>query len=154
MITVPSRHRRNTPLIRLLARLGWQRDPAAWTVPCRDVDGRRARLLIRLSSSGITITTTAAGPLRLTGQQVVQLLIATRDGLNTFGLLADPEHAESPRDAWRDEAPTAPLDCPGAQREMVHFERPPRPTVRELRARLGTPPAPTAIGHDVTAVGS
>ena len=147
MSTVPSRHRRSTPLIRLLARLGWQRDPEVWTVPCRDVDGSRARLLIRLSPSGITITTTATGPLRLTGQQVVQLWVATRDAINTFGLLADPDHAESPQDAWRTEAPTAPLDPPAAQREVVHFERPPRPTVQELRARLGTPPAPTAVGQ-------
>lgn len=29
------RHHRGTPLIRLLARLGWQRDPASGTVPCR-----------------------------------------------------------------------------------------------------------------------
>lgn len=138
MITAPSRHRRSTPLIRLLARLGWQRDPAVWTVPCRDVDGRRARLLIRLAPSGITITTTASGPLRLTVRQAGDLLAATRDGINTFGLITDPEHAESPRDAWRDEAPTVPLDGPLTQREVVHFERPPRPTVRELRARLGT----------------
>jgi hypothetical protein len=143
---VPSRHRRSTPLIRLLARLGWQRDPEVWTVPCRDVDGSRARLLIRLSPSGITITTTATGPLRLTGQQVVQLWAATRDAINTFGLLTDADHAESPQSAWRTEAPTAPLDCRGVQREVVHFERPPRPTVRELRARLGTPPAPTMVG--------
>ena len=143
MITVPSRHRHTTPLIWLLARLGWQRDPQMWTVPCRDVDGRRARLLIRLSPSGITITTTVAGPVRLTGQQVVQLLIATRDAINTFGLLADTDHPESPRDAWRDEAPTAPLDCPVGPREVIHFERPPRPTVRELQARLGKLPAPT-----------
>ncbi|MGH3866865.1 MAG: hypothetical protein ACRDQ4_12135 [Pseudonocardiaceae bacterium] len=46
------RHHRGTPLIRLLARLGWQRDPDGWTVPCRDLDGRRARLLIRSRRSG------------------------------------------------------------------------------------------------------
>ncbi len=92
-------------------------------------------MLIRLSPSGITITTTATGSLRLTMQQVGQLLVATRDGVNTFGLLADPDHTVSPREAWRVVAPTAPLDGPTTQREMVRFERSPRPTVRELRRK-------------------
>lgn len=59
VIQVTGRHHRGTPLIRLLTRLGWQRDPDGWTVPCRDLDGRRARLLIRLAPIGITITPTA-----------------------------------------------------------------------------------------------
>ncbi len=138
---MPSRHRRSTPLIRLLARLGWQRDPQVWTVPCWDVDGRRTRLLIRLSPSGITITPTASGPLRLTGPQAGDLLVATRDAMNTFDLVAGLDREKAPRSAWRAEAPTAPLDCPAAPREVVHFERPPRPTVRELRARCGMSPA-------------
>ncbi|MFN2495722.1 MAG: hypothetical protein ABR608_07425 [Pseudonocardiaceae bacterium] len=146
MITASGRHRRSTPLVRLLAQLGWQRDPDVWTVPCRDVDGRRARLLIRLSPAGITITTTATGPLRLTMRQVGDLRVATHDAMNTFGLLAGPDRDESPRNACRDEVPTTPLDCPAAQREVVHFEQPQRPTVRELRARLGTASAPTVVG--------
>lgn len=32
MIQVTGLHHRGTPLIRLLARLGWQRDPEGWTV--------------------------------------------------------------------------------------------------------------------------
>ncbi|MGQ0774317.1 MAG: hypothetical protein ACT4NY_07870 [Pseudonocardiales bacterium] len=139
MRPAPGRHRRSTPLIRLLARLGWQRDPAVWTVPCRDLDGRRSRLLIRLSPSGITITTTGAGPLRLNSLQVGQLRAAARDAILTFDLLADPEHTESSRRAWRTDVPTAPLDHAPAQREVVHFERTPRPTVRDLRARIEAP---------------
>lgn len=84
--TAPGRHRRSTPLIQLLARLGWQRDPATWTVPCRDLDGHRTHLLIRLSPSGITITTGATGPLRLDAWQVEQLRAAARDAIHTFGL--------------------------------------------------------------------
>lgn len=105
-------------------------------MPCRDLDGRRARLLIGLSPSGITITTTGMGPLCLTALQVGRLRAAARDAIHTFGLLADPDHLASPQRAWRTEAPTAPLDCPPAQREVVHFGRVPRPTVRELRARI------------------
>jgi hypothetical protein len=91
---VTGRHHRGTPLIRLLARLGWQRDPDGWTVPCRDLDGRRARLLVRLAPTGITLTPTAPGPLRLTVLQVGQLRGAARDAIYTVGLLADPDHAE------------------------------------------------------------
>ncbi|MGH3754522.1 MAG: hypothetical protein ACRDRP_17850 [Pseudonocardiaceae bacterium] len=131
-------HHRNLPLIRLLARLGWQRDPDGWTVPCRDVDGRRARLLIRLSPTGITITPTAPGPLCLTALQVGRLWIAARDAIHTGGLLIDPDHAESAQRSWRAEAPTAPLDGPPAQREVIHLApRPRRPSVWELRSDRG-----------------
>ena len=147
LIPAPSRHRRSTPLLWLLARLGWQRDPQLWTVPCRDVDGRRARLLIRLSPSGITITGSASGPLRVPMLQVGDLHLAIHDAINTFSLLAGPNHPDSAQDPWRDEAPTAPLDSPAGQREVVHFKRAPRSTVRELQTRLGTPPAPAAVDH-------
>jgi hypothetical protein len=129
-------HHRGMPLIRLLARLGWQRDPDSWTVPCRDVDGRRARLLIRLSPSGITITPTAPGPLCFTALHVGRLRGAARDAIHTCGLLID--HAESAKRAWRAEAPTAPLDGLPVQREVIDFAPPPRrPSVGELRSGRG-----------------
>lgn len=131
-------HHRSLPLIRLLARLGWQRDPDGWTVPCRDVDGRRARLLIRLSPTGITITPTAPGPLCLTALQVGRLRIAAHDAIHTGGLLIDPDHAESAQLSWRAEAPTTPLDGTPVQREAIHLAPPPRrPSVWELRSDSG-----------------
>jgi hypothetical protein len=74
-------HQRGTPLVRLLARLSWQRDPERWTVPCQDAGGRRARLLIQLSPSGLTITPTAPGPLWLTALQVGRLQGAAREAI-------------------------------------------------------------------------
>ncbi|MGH3906909.1 MAG: hypothetical protein ACRDTE_22415 [Pseudonocardiaceae bacterium] len=76
------RHRRRTPLIRLLARLGWQRDPDLWTVPCRDPHGRRATLLIQLSPFGITPAATAQGPRYLTGLEVGRLRGAACDAIH------------------------------------------------------------------------
>ena len=129
-----SRHRRSTPLIRLLVRLGWQRDADLWTVPCRDLHGRRARLLIRLWPSGITITANAQGPLYLTALEVGRLRGAAHDAIRTCGLLTDP--AESPPHTA---APTAQLDQPPAQREVIRVERATRPTVSGLRARHQVP---------------
>ena len=34
-------HQRTTPLLHLLARLGWQHDPDLWTVRCRDRAARQ-----------------------------------------------------------------------------------------------------------------
>lgn len=132
MISVPGqRHRRHTPLIRLLARLGWQCDPDLWTVPCRDLHGRRARLLIRLWPSGITLTATAEGSLYLTALQAGRLRGAARDAIQTCDLLTDPEHAEpAPHDS-----PASPLSHTPAEREEVRVERILRPTVPSLRAR-------------------
>lgn len=132
MNTVAGRHRRSTPLIRLLERLGWQRDPALWTVPCRDPHGRRAGLLIRLWPSGITLTATADGPLYLTARETGWLWGASRDAINTCGLLTRTDPAES---APRTGAAPVPFEQPPTLREVVQIERPPRPTVSDLRAR-------------------
>lgn len=40
------RHRPELGLLAILARLGRQRDPALWSIPCLDGHGRRARLSI------------------------------------------------------------------------------------------------------------
>jgi hypothetical protein len=102
-------------------------------VPCRDLDGRRVKLLIRLAPIGITITPTTPGPLRLTLPQVWRLRHATRDAIFTGDLLTDPDHTEPARRSWRAEAPTEPGDDLALQREAVHLiPAPARPTVREL----------------------
>lgn len=45
-------HQRTMPLLRLLARSGWQHDPDLWTVRCWDGHGRRARMRVHLSPTG------------------------------------------------------------------------------------------------------
>jgi hypothetical protein len=117
---VTGQHHRRMPLIQLLMRLGWQRDPDSWTVPCRDVDGRRARLLIRLAPAGITITPTAPGPLRLTPLQVGRLRGAARDAIQTGSLLTNPEHRRPPP-------------------ELEHRRPPPELDSRAVRPARGSP---------------
>ncbi|HET9255704.1 MAG TPA: hypothetical protein VFO16_10940 [Pseudonocardiaceae bacterium] len=89
-------HHRGTPLIRLLARLGWDGGPHSWVVPCQDADGRRARLLIGLSPPGVTITPAAEGPLHLTALQVGRLRGAAREAIGIGVLLADSAYATDP----------------------------------------------------------
>ncbi len=120
-------------MIQLLARLGWQRDSDSWTVPCQDVDGHRAQLLIRLSPTGVTITPTAPGPLRLTALQVGRLRGAAREAIHIGGLLTDTDHAEPARWYWHTEAPTAPRGDLPVQRGVVHVDA--------LRARRLAPSA-------------
>ncbi len=120
-------------MIRLLARLGWQRCTDIWTVPCQDVDGHRAQLLIRLSPTGVTITPTAPGPLRLTALQIGRLRGAAREAIHLGGLRTDPDHVEPARRYWHTETPTAPDGDLPVQREVVH--------VGALRARRLVPRA-------------
>lgn len=114
-------------MIRLLARLGWQRCTHRWTVPCQDVDGRQAQLVIRLSPTGVMITPTAPGPLRLTALQVGRLRGAAREAIHIGGLLTDADQAKPPRRYWHTEALTASRDDLPVQREVLH--------VGALRAR-------------------
>lgn len=78
------RHRRRgaVPLVSLLARLGWQRDPVGWTISCRDRNGRRARLCVRLDGRGVTV-----GGWALTPLQVGRLRAALSDATTTYALL-------------------------------------------------------------------
>jgi hypothetical protein len=127
VIQVSGRHQRGTPLDRLLARLGWQREPEGWTVPCRDHEGHRARLLIRLAPSEIIITPSAPGPLRLTVPQAGRLRGVTRSAIYTCGLGAGSGHAEDSG---------APREGPSLPRQVIHIlpAAAARPTVGELCA--------------------
>lgn len=82
---------RSTPLVQLLARLAWQRDPELWTVRCRDGRGRRASPRISLLPAGITITPTAPGPWHLTMLESGRLRGALRDALFTLDRLGGAE---------------------------------------------------------------
>jgi hypothetical protein len=81
------RRHRTLPVIRLLARLAWQRDPQRWTVVCRDGRGRRATLRISLAGTGAVVAPSSAGPFTLTPLQVGRLRGALRDVVVTHGQL-------------------------------------------------------------------
>lgn len=71
-------HQRATPLLRLLARLGWQRDPDLWNVRCRDGRGRRALLRIHLAAAGVTRTPSSPGLWALTPLEAGNLRAGNR----------------------------------------------------------------------------
>jgi len=60
-----SRHRREVRLLAILARLGWQRDPDLWTIPCLDGHGRRAHLSVRVGLGWVRLDCPASGLLYL-----------------------------------------------------------------------------------------
>ena len=86
----PARHQRRTPLLQLLIRLGWQRDPELWTVRCRDRYGRRAQLQVHLTEIGVGITSSSPETVELTPTEAGRLRIALRDGVLNCGELAGP----------------------------------------------------------------
>lgn len=86
-----AKRHRTTPLLRLLGRLGWQRDPDLWTVHCRDGHGRRARILVHLSVAGVCLTVPDHGPLQLSVLQAGRLRAALRDAFLGLEHLAGPD---------------------------------------------------------------
>ncbi|MGH3872974.1 MAG: hypothetical protein ACRDSR_15955 [Pseudonocardiaceae bacterium] len=122
------RHR-TTPLLRLLSRLGWQRDPDLWTVHCRDGHGRRARILVHLSATGVCITVPEQGPLQLSGLQAGRLRAALRDAFLSFERLAGTDRIRHTKPA------TSPPTRPPSSRRRVAVPIPARPSVAELRLR-------------------
>ena len=110
---------RATSVIRLLARLGWQRDPDLWTVRCRDGRGRRARLLVQLTTNGVTLMPSSPGPWTLTPLEAGRLRGAVRDALLTFDRLAGTEHHDAPPGARSPEPPSTPPAQAPALRQRV-----------------------------------
>jgi len=132
---VAKRHR-TTPLLRLLGRLGWQRDPDLWTVHCREGYGRRARILVHLNAAGVCLTVPEHGPLQLSAWQVGQLRAALRDAFLSLARLAGPDGLADSRRAM----PTAPPPArPPSRRQRVPVLIPARPSVSEIAARLTGP---------------
>jgi hypothetical protein len=83
--------RPSTCVLALLDRLGWQRDAARWTIPCRDREGGRARLRVGLAAEGVRI-----GSLTLTPLQVGRLRGALADAVTTYARLRPDDH-QTPR---------------------------------------------------------
>jgi hypothetical protein len=129
---VAKRHR-TTPLLRLLSRLGWQRDPDLWTVHCRDGHGYRARILAHLNAAGVCLTVPDHGPLQLSTWQASQLRVALRDAFLSSRRWRAPTGSRAPSPRHR--KPTRPPSC----RERVPVQIPARPSVSEIAARLTDP---------------
>lgn len=139
-----ARHQRTTPLLRLLVRLGWQRDPDLWTVRCRDQYGRRAQVQVHLTARGIMIVTSSPDPLEFTPGEAGWLRAALRDGLLSLGELAGPDWPRGSAHVPRDPPPPAP---PGP-RQRIRLHRPRRPSVADIAARLAQSDAPDPEADD------
>lgn len=135
-------HRRTTPLLRLLVRLGWQRDRDLWTVRYRDEHGRQARMLVHLDPMGVSLTGAELGTAQLTPWQAEQLRAALREAVLDFGELAGPsEPYRWPGLTAPEPAPPSPAGPPGRERVQI-VSRPVRPTVAQIARRLAAPPTP------------
>lgn len=128
-----SDHRRRLGLLAILARLGWQRDPGLWSVPCLDGYGHRARLSVRLGTGWVTLDHPDFGLLYLRPPQVGKLRAALRHALLDLELLGGAEpFVQEPRSGCAPHVGAVP-----ARRCRVVFKRPPpRPTVADITARL------------------
>lgn len=135
------KHQHAMPLIRLLARLGWQRDPDLWTVRCRNHHGRRARLQVQLDEHGVTLTASSPGPWALTPMEAGRLRRALREALLDFDRLANSVSDGSLR--ARATRPTEPETPPERlPRQRVRFRPPARPSVAEIVGHAAISSAP------------
>ena len=139
---------RKMPLLCLLIRLGWQRDPDLWTVRCRDGHGRRARLRVRLTATGVSIEAPLPGPAQLDSWQVGQLRVALRDANLCFSELAGPEQHRTSF-SCPDPARLLPGNPPVRQRVQL-LPSPARPTVAQITHRLAMSSTPEPeYDHDL-----
>jgi len=151
-------HQRMMPLLCLLVRLGWQRDPDLWTVRCRDGHGRRARLRVRLTATGVSIEAPSPGPAQLDPWQAGQLRVALRDADLCFGELAGPQPHRTGF-SCPDPARLPPGSPPVRQRVQL-LPSPARPTVAQIAHRLAMSSTPEpeddpdlGAGRDAGSVG-
>ena len=136
-----SRHHRQVRFLAILARLGWQRDPDLWTIPCLDGHGRRAQLSVRVGLGWVRLDCPAPGPLYLNPFHALRLRFAVREVVGDRALFGDAGPPERP--APPEPTPNDP-GVPPPRRQLVVFRRPPpRPTVADIAARLAGPATPT-----------
>jgi len=128
-----SRHRRQLGLLAILARLGWQRDPGLWNVPCQDGHGHRAQLSVRLGTGWVTLDHPDIGLLYLTPPQVGKLRGALRHALFDLELFGG---ADRPAPTPRFERAPDVEAVPPCRVRVVFEVPPPRPTVADIAARL------------------
>lgn len=87
--------RRRKPLIALLGRLRWQRDPELWTVPCRDEHGRKALLSMEIRTSGVVIRPSTPGPVTLPPLMIGRLRAALRDAVVAHAVLSGDQRSST-----------------------------------------------------------
>jgi hypothetical protein len=123
--------RRRVPLLSILGRLGWVRDPDSWTTACRDGEGRRSRVIVRLGYGFVTLEGPSLGLVYLTPLQVGRLRGALRAAgldLDLFGGRGLPAR------------PTPPcpddVSIPAQTRRSIPLRPPARPTVADIVTRL------------------
>lgn len=138
-----SRHRRNLGLLAILVRLGWQRDPTLWTVPCLDGHGRPARLSVRLGKGWVTVDSPAVGPFYLRPLQVGRLRAALREVILDLDLLGGAEFC-----GWPPRPEPAARMVAAAKRTVLHWRPVARPTVADIQARLADATADPAPEGD------
>jgi len=127
-------HQRMMPLLCLLVRLGWQRDPDLWTVRCRDGHGRRALLRVHLTATGVSITVPSPGPAQLTPRQAGHLRAALRDAVLGYWELAGLDEC---RTGFSCPDLASLLQRSSPAREQVRLSPlPVRPTVAQIAHRL------------------
>jgi hypothetical protein len=131
-----TKHHRRTPLVCLLARLGWQRDPDLWTVRCRDEYGRRTCVLVQLTTAGVSITTPTDEALQLTPLQIGRLRAALRDAALSFDRLSGTEHPSTPAPSSRAQTTRSSLTTRPTTRRRILARMATRPSVAEIAARL------------------
>lgn len=125
-------HRRRMPLVALLIRLGWQRDPELWTVHCRDSHGRRTRLLVQLTATGIALTVPGVVSLHLEALQIGRLRAALRDAVCSLARLGTAVNSSDMPSGSSSPPPVR----PSTTRQRIEFTRPTRPSVAQLTARF------------------
>jgi hypothetical protein len=126
--------RRHVPLLSILGRLGWARDPDSWTTECRDGLGHRSRVVVRLGYGFVTMESPSLGLVYLTPLQVGRLRGALRDAGHDLGLFGGPGLPVRPPPAASDED----VSIPAQTRRSIPLRVPARPTVADIAARLVT----------------
>jgi hypothetical protein len=121
------------PLMHLLARLGWQRDSDAWTIRCRDSQGKQAYLRVQLAVHGIALVPSSPGPWNLGPWQTGRLRRALADALVSYDQLGGSEPPDlAPR--RHGATPRAEASAPTAATPREH--RPPSSPIPRQRVRL------------------
>lgn len=127
------RHRR-TPLLSILARLKWRRDPNSWTTRCWNGQGRRSTLQVTLAYGFVALEGPSFELIYLSPLQIGRLrgvLKAAVLDLDLFGGQELPDHQVPVR-------PEVVSIHPRARRSV--FLSVPKPlTVGDLQARLAAP---------------
>ncbi|HYS40215.1 MAG TPA: hypothetical protein VEO01_31750 [Pseudonocardiaceae bacterium] len=143
------RHRR-VPLLSILGRLGWARDPDSWTTACRDGRGRRSTVVVRLGYGFVTMQGPSLGLVYLTPLQVGRLRDALKNAGLDLDLLGGPglptrtPPAEEPDGA----------SVPAQTRRSIPLSAPAKPTVADIVARLMTMAAQTGPDESSRSAGT